>query len=162
MATPSPLLEIQQKIDSSLNSPLRLILPDKPSTSNLKTRLCKYYLGTNICKNKENCPFAHNPNEINNKKQRLIETCKYAYDLGLLSPTILQSHLSMKPIPIPGINSNSKIYNCAPNPTQICADQEFLNPGIQFPSLPQIQKILDHAFLRLHLIKLQPTCLRIK
>ena len=56
MATPSPLLEIQQKIDSSLNSPLRLILPDKPSTSNLKTRLCKYYLGTNICKNKENCP----------------------------------------------------------------------------------------------------------
>ena len=113
-----------------------MILPDKPSTSNLKTRLCKYYLGTIICKNNENCPFAHNPNEINNKKQRLIETCKYAYDLGLLSPTILQSHLSMKPIPIPGINSNSKIYNCAPNPTQICADQEFFEPWNPIPLSP--------------------------
>ena len=43
---------------------------------------------------------------VEDAKKNLIETCKYAFDIALLNPIIMQSRLSMKPIPIPGINSN--------------------------------------------------------
>ena len=51
----------------------------------------------------------------------------------------MQSRLSLRTVPTPGTNFNSKIYNCAPNPTLKRADQEFLesqNP-LPFPPNPK-------------------------
>ena len=112
-----------------------------PPHTNPKTRLCRYFLGTNVCKFKEKCQFAHNPNEIKDSKQRLLETCKYALDLGILNPTFLQARIKLRQPP--QIQTNTITRNFRPQLQEDSMKKiaNHLNPEPKLETPDHTQKI---------------------